>query len=159
MERYPILFGRHELIEGNGFIARVEVSGRTLLSSEDGEEYWAEGINPGGFAGKGAGPGEALASFCEELRVVLFDIALDAPDFAAFKTRVQRFFWETNKPALREWEAAVNDVRDGKVSADWLIQRPADSPRSVNVVLVQQPNAVNNQEGDGAAIAVPPIAA
>ena len=81
MERYPILFGRRELIEGNGFIAGVEVNGRALLSNEDGE-YWAEGINPGGFASKGAGPGEALASFCEELRVVLFDIALGASDWA-----------------------------------------------------------------------------
>jgi len=158
MERYPILFGRHELIEGNGFIARVEVHGRALLSNED-DEYWAEGINPGGFAAKGAGPGDALAAFCEELRVVLFDIALGASDFAAFKTEVERFFWQTNQPALHDWEAAVNDVRDGKVSADWLIQKPADSPRSVNVVLVRQPKAVNNQEADGAAIAVPPKAA
>lgn len=159
MERYPILFGRHELIEGNGFIARVEVSGRALLSREDGEEFWVEGINPGGFAGKGASPGEALASFCEELRVVLFDIALETSDFDAFKAEVERFFQETNQPALLDWEAAVNDVRDKKVSSDWLIQRPADSPRGVNVVLVRTPNAINNQEGDGAAIAVPPKAA
>lgn len=91
--------------------------------------------------------------------MVLFDIALETSDFAAFKTEVERFFWETNEPALRDWEAAVNDVRDGKVSADWLIQRPADSPRGVNVVLVRQPQAVNNQEGEGAAIAVPSKAA
>lgn len=151
MERYPILFGRHELIEGNGFIARVSINGRALLSSED-EEYWVEGVNPGGFAAKGTSPSEALAAFCEELRVVLFDIALDAPDFGSFKAEVERFFWETNQTALREWDSAVTEVRAGKVSADWLIKKPADSPRGVNVVLISQPQAANNQEG-GAAIA------
>jgi hypothetical protein len=151
MERYPILFGRHELIEGDGFIARVSINGRALLSNED-EEYWVEGVNPGGFAAKGTSPSEALAAFCEELRVVLFDIALDASDFGSFKAEVESFFGETNQTALREWDSAVTEVRAGKVSADWLIKRPADSPRGVNVVLISQPQAANNQEG-GVAIA------
>lgn len=55
MTHYPLLFARHELIEGNGFIARVAVSGRALLSEEDGE-FWVEGINPGGFSAKGQSP-------------------------------------------------------------------------------------------------------
>jgi hypothetical protein len=49
MPHYPLLFGRRELVEGNGFIARVIVSGRPLLTEEDGES-WVEGINPGGFS-------------------------------------------------------------------------------------------------------------
>ena len=39
MTHYPLLFGRRELLEGNGFIARVSVSGRALLADEDGE-FW-----------------------------------------------------------------------------------------------------------------------
>jgi hypothetical protein len=45
MTHYPLLFGRREKVEGNGFIARVAVAGRVLLTDEDGE-FWVEGINP-----------------------------------------------------------------------------------------------------------------
>ena len=149
MERYPILFGRHELIEGDGFIARVEVDGRALLSRED-EEYWIEGVNPGGFAAKGTGPSDALAAFCVEFRLALFDIALSAADFGAFKAEMERFFHATNKVALQEWDAAVAEVREGKIDAEWLDKRPADTPLRVHVVEIRQPKAVHNQEGAAA---------
>jgi hypothetical protein len=149
MERYPILFGRRELIEGNGFIAGVEVAGRALLSNEDGE-YWVEGINPGGFAAKGAGPGEALAALCVEFRLVLFDIAVEAVDFSSFKEAVEKFFHATNQVALQEWNEAVAEVRNGKINADWLDKRPAESPLGINVVQISQPKASHNQEGAAA---------
>jgi hypothetical protein len=74
MTRYPLLFGRRELVEGDGFVARVAVSGRALLTDEDGE-FWVEGVNPGGFAASGKSPAEALAEFSTEFRTILFDIA------------------------------------------------------------------------------------
>ena len=151
MERYPILFSRRELIEGNGFIAAVGVSGRALLFDENGES-WVEGVNPGGFAAKGASPSEALAAFCEEFRLVLFDIASEAGAFESFKAEVEEFFHETNETALREWEMAVSEVRQGKVTVDWLDRRPAESPLTIDVVKIRHPKAANNQEG-GAAIA------
>jgi hypothetical protein len=144
--RYPLLFGRRELVEGDGFIAGVAVSGRALLTQED-EEYWAEGINPGGFSAKGESPGEALAAFSEEFRIVLFDIASSTSDFGAFKVEVERFFNDTNEVALREWESAVAEVRQGKITVDWLTMRPADSPLNVEVVLIDHPKAANNEEG------------
>ncbi len=150
MERYPILFGRRELIEGNGFVAGVDVNGRALLVKDGDEEYWVEGVNPGGFAARGASPSEALAAFCDEHRVVLFDIASEAGDFSEFKAGVERFFQETNETALQDWNAAVAEVREGKITADWLDKRPAESPRGVEVVRVNHPNAANNQEGRAA---------
>ena len=107
MKYYPLLFGRRELVEGNGFVARVAVTGRALLSEESENEFWVEGINPGGIAGKGQNPSEAVADFCVAFRAVLFDIASDAESFQAFHDEVQRFFQETNAPALREWEAST----------------------------------------------------
>jgi hypothetical protein len=111
---YPLLFGCRELVEGNGFIARVAVSGRALLSDEDGEA-WVEGINPGGFSAKGKSPSEALAEFRSEFRAVLFDIVSGAGSFQDFHDEVQRFFDETNAPALRDWERAVQQVRAGRL--------------------------------------------
>lgn len=149
MTRYPLLFGRRELVEGNGFIAGVAVSGRALLSEEDGE-YWVEGVNPGGFAASGDSPNEALARFCDELRAILFDIVADVPTFEAFKEEVERFFHETSEPARVEWEQAVQEVRQGRVAADWLAKRPADTPLRLEVSRIERPQAANNQEGEAA---------
>ena len=139
MTEYPLLFGRRELVEGNGFVARVAVSGRALLVDEDGE-FWVEGTNPGGFAASGKSPTEALAEFGSAFRAVLFDIASDAGTFRDFRDEVQRFFEETNVPASREWEEAVRRVKAGQLEADWLSKRPADTKLGVEVV---QPAAGN----------------
>ncbi|HKI00449.1 MAG TPA: hypothetical protein VKK31_00570 [Thermoanaerobaculia bacterium] len=106
MTNYPLLFGRHELVEGNGFIARVAVSGRALMTDEEGE-FWVEGVNPGGFAASGQSPNEALAEFSTAFRMVLLDIAADVRSFEDFNSEVRKFFAETSEPALREWEEAV----------------------------------------------------
>ncbi len=119
MTRYPLLFARRELVEGNGFVARVAVSGRALLTDEDGD-FWADGINPGGFAANGKSPSEALAELGSAFRAILFDIASDAESFGDFRAGVQKFFEETNAPALREWEEAVQQVKSGKLNAEWL---------------------------------------
>jgi hypothetical protein len=149
MTRYPILFGRRELVEGNGFIAGVIVDGRALLTEEDGE-FWVEGINPGGFAAAGDSRHEALAAFCTELKTILFDIASDALSFEEFRASVEQFFNETSVMALKEWEEAVQEVRAGKVESDWLVKRPAESPLGIEVVLVRQPQAGNDREGEAA---------
>lgn len=147
MTRYPLLFGRRELIEGNGFIAAVAVNGRALLAEED-DEFWVEGVNPGGFAANGGSPSEALAEFNSAFRSVLFDIAAEAPDFEEFRAEVERFFAETNEPVAREWAEAVAQVRAGQVTADWLDKRPADSKTGIEVVLIERPAAANNQLGE-----------
>lgn len=149
MTRYPLLFSRRELVEGNGFVARVAVSGRALLTEEDGE-VWVEGVNPGGFAAGGKSPGEALAEFSSAFRSILFDIAADADRFEDFRDEIQKFFQETSPPGLREWEEAVQEVRAGRISAEWLKKRPAESKLGVEVVEVSVPVATNNELGDAA---------
>jgi hypothetical protein len=149
MTYYPLLFGRRELVEGNGFIARVAVSGRALLSDGDGE-VWVEGVNPGGFSAKGQSPGEAIAEFCSAFRAVLFDIASDAGSFREFHDGVQEFFEETNVPALREWEDAVRQVKAGQLDAEWLNKRPAETRLGIEVTEVSRPVASNNELGEAA---------
>jgi predicted RNase H-like HicB family nuclease len=149
MTCYPLLFARRELVEGNGFVARIAVSGRALLTDEEGE-FWVEGVNPGGFAASGKSPSEALAEFGTAFRAVLFDVATDAESFEEFRTEVQRFFEETSVPALGEWEAAVQQVRAGRLHAEWLAKRPADTKLGIEVVEVSQPAATNNELGEAA---------
>jgi hypothetical protein len=148
MTHYPLLFARREKVEGNGFMARVAVSGRVLLTEEDGE-FWVEGINPGGLAATGKSANEALAQFCLDFLAVLFDIASDAKDFEGFRGEVERFFNDTSGPALKEWEEAVRQVKAGEVDADWLTKKPAESTTlGVDVTLFSQPAATNNDLGE-----------
>ncbi|HTG32522.1 MAG TPA: hypothetical protein VLB76_06285 [Thermoanaerobaculia bacterium] len=147
MTNYPLLFGRREKVEGNGFIARVAVSGRVLLTDEDGE-FWVEGVNPGGLAATGNSASEALAQFCQDFLAVLFDIASEAEDFDHFRDQVGKFFSETSAPALEDWEEAVRQVRAGQVDADWLTKKSAETRLGVEVTLFSQPAATNNDLGD-----------
>jgi hypothetical protein len=147
MTHYPLLFARREKVEGNGFIARVAVSGRVLLTDEDGE-FWVEGINPGGIAASGSSANEALAQFCLDFLAVLFDIASDARNFDHFREQVQRFFNDASEPALKEWEEAVQQVKAGRVDADWLTKRPAETRLGVEVTLFSHPAAANNDLGE-----------
>lgn len=147
--RYPLLFGLRELVEGNGFIARVAVSGRALLSEDEGE-VWLEGINPGGFAAKGQNPSEAVAEFCSAFRAVLFDIASDATTFQNFRDEAQRFFDDTNTAALRDWQEAVERVRAGQIEVDWLIKKPAETRLGIEVTEVSRPEATNNELSEAA---------
>jgi hypothetical protein len=57
----------------------------------------------------------------------LFDIASDTDSFEAFRREVEAFFDNAGETPLREWNEAVEDVRAGRLDADWLVRRPADS--------------------------------
>ena len=153
MTRYPILFGFRDLVAGSGFVATIATEGRALLADEGEEGFWMFGVNPGGIAGSGNTPVEAQTDFRQRYKSVLFDIASASRDFEEFKATVGRFFHEVNKPTAKEWDAAVQEVREGKVSADWLLTAKADSPRHVEVVEVQEPAAAVNALDEQPAIA------
>ncbi|HYN22386.1 MAG TPA: hypothetical protein VE078_15605 [Thermoanaerobaculia bacterium] len=137
------------MVEGNGFVAGVIIAGRALVIEEEGR-FWVEGVNPGGFSAGGDSRQGALFELGSELRAVLFDFAADSGSFEEFRASVEQFFHETSAMVLKEWEEAVEEIRAGKVTADWLKTRPADSPLSVVVVLVRKPQAHNNRESEAA---------
>jgi hypothetical protein len=153
MKRYPILFGLRDLIEGNGYLAAVATDGRALLHEEDDGSVWVEAVNPGGFAGTGNNPAEALESFRREYKAALYDMAEEARSCDDFRARVQAFFENQGEIPARDWAEAVEDVRKGRVEADWMNRRPADSALGVRVFEVEQPSARHNLLEVGAALA------
>lgn len=138
MTQYPLLFGFRDLVAGNGFVAGVDLHGRALLVDE-GDGFWMYGVDPGGVAAGGSTPGEAQAEFRAAYRSVLFDIAAEAETFSDFERQVKQFVADRNEPTFSEWEAAVNEVRHGRVDADWLPKRKAESRVGVEVVLLEHP--------------------
>jgi hypothetical protein len=150
MTHYPILFSRRDLVEARHFTAGVIVAGRILVSNEN-DEFWAEGVNPGGLAAEGTSPETALMALCASYHEVLLDIAEDEPSFDGFKKAVERFFNDTNMTALKEWEEAVLQVRAGKLTMPSMGKRPSESPTGVKVLLLEG-NARDTKDEVGDAV-------
>jgi hypothetical protein len=140
----PLVFGYRDLIEGEGFVAVVEVYGRALLVQGD-EEIWMNGVNPGGLAGGGGTRREALFDFRSGYQSVLFDLAEAAADFTDFQHRVEAFFHQTNRPNEADWTRALEQVRAGKIEVDWLAKElEAEKKLRIDVHLIHQPTAREN---------------
>ena len=142
MKRYPLLFAYKDLIAGQGFLASVAIAGRALIC-EDEEGCWMYGIQPGGICADGDSQKEAAAGFRSLYQAALYDMAAEAPAFAAFRQESQRFFEDEDRLLAKEWWEAVAAVRQGDLKSDWLSRRPAGSPRSIEVVQI----AVGVEEG------------
>lgn len=154
MSRYPIVFGLRDVIQGRGFLAGVAVDGRALLHEEPDGSIWIEGVNPGGFSETGTSFTEALASFRRAYSAILFDIAAEAATFADFREQVEIFFHDGAARVIEDWERAVEDVRAGKVTAEWLTRKPAREARlEIRVEEIRQPSADNNEVEPGPALA------
>jgi hypothetical protein len=147
MKYYPILFSRRDTVEAQHFTADVIVAGRALVQDEDGE-FWAEGVNPGGWAAEGETATAAMRALCASYRQILDDIAEDEPSFEGFKKAVERFFADTNMVALEDWDKAVAEVRAGRLSlGDEMGKRPSESPLGIFVLLLED-KAKNEEVGD-----------
>ncbi len=140
MNQYPLLFTFQDKISGQGFLASVAVHGRGL-AVEEANGWWMYGVEPGDLAAGGATFAEAQRELRKTFTTILFDIAEDAKDFKAFKVEVGRFFKGINRPTEKEWQAAVLEVRAGKITAEAISKdlptKPANSPRSVQVKLLR----------------------
>lgn len=71
MKRYSLVFALRNLIQGDGFLAGADMEGSALVHEEGHSYIWIEGINPGGFAGTGRNPAEALKSFRRDYKAAL----------------------------------------------------------------------------------------
>jgi len=140
----PLLFTLTEKIEGDGFIADVEMRGRTLLVEEDGE-IWMYGVQPGGIAAGGENEDAAYLEFRQTLKAVFFDISIDSADFRSFKRKIKKFFEEVSKPTEEEWWKAVGDVRKGLVKAEGIPRLNANTDKPfLNVERIKTPKAKHN---------------
>lgn len=142
MDRIPLFFNRRLLVAGRGFIAQVAIEGRCILELTDEGFVSFLGVNPGAVAGQGDSRGEAYHDLLENVRLVLIDLANEAPGFERFKDLVERFVLETNRPFEAAWRAAVEDVHAGKVDhSDYPRAVDAARPPSVTVELLAEQRA------------------
>lgn len=99
-------------ISGNGFLARITMSGRTLMRLEDGE-WWMYGVQPAAIAASGENIDEAFRNFRASYKQILMDIAQESRTFKDFETQVIKFFEENDadNEDERSWEEALGTIR------------------------------------------------
>jgi len=102
-----------DAITGNGFAARITMSGRALMRQEEGA-WWMYGVRPAALAASGENINEAFQRFRTAYWQVLADIAAESTSFEEFEGDVERFFEENDADNEDErlWEAALATIRD-----------------------------------------------
>lgn len=115
LKEHPIMITLQDTISGNGFLARITLSGRTLMRQEDDGKWWMYGVHPAAIAESGSNIDESFLRFRQAYEGVLFDIAKESNDFAEFRNEVERFFNEGDADE-QAWEHALRAVRDGNIT-------------------------------------------
>ena len=133
MTRYPIVFTYREIIVGNGFVAIVETTGRCLMEDFGDNDVWVTGVHPSGFSAGADDQQSASEAFQREHRVALLDMAHEAPDFDSFQAMVRDFHAQESEIGEVEWWDAVQQVRAGRITSDWLQKVSADTEPSFRV--------------------------
>ena len=128
LKDHPILITLQDTISGDGFLARITVSGQTLIRREEDGKWWMYGVRPAAIAESGGTVDEAFLRFRQAHTEVLVDIVQVSKSFDEFRSEVERFFNQTDVDELA-WENALKTVRDGNfVPPEAFSKLPRQSP-------------------------------
>ncbi|MFZ4738017.1 MAG: hypothetical protein ACOYM9_18820 [Bradymonadia bacterium] len=135
------------MVIGNQFVSAVLVDGRVTAELAEGE-VWLYGVYPGAIAETGADLPSAFANLREAIRKVLIDFATQRPDFADFRTEVERFFHETSPDSVAEWDEARLQIRAGREHFGALPQDTSNRTPKVEVAELRLRPEANPVVGD-----------
>jgi hypothetical protein len=125
---HPLLFTFRDVVSGDGFLAGITLSGRILMTEEDGK-WWVFGVRPGAIAESGESPQDVMVRFRSRYKEVLFDIASECRAFVDFKGEVERFFYEPDLEEERRWDNALINIRaEDPVPPSPLSDLPKETP-------------------------------
>jgi hypothetical protein len=129
VQEHPIMITLQDTISGDGYLAKVTMSGRTLMRQDDGK-WWMYGVRPAAIAESGCTVDEAFLRFRQAHKEVLFDIAQDSKSFAEFRNEVERFFNESDADE-QAWDNALQAIRRGNIAPpDPFSKLPRQSPEA-----------------------------
>ncbi len=114
VQEHPIMITLQDTISGDGFLAKITMSGRTLMR-QDGGKWWMYGVRPAAIAESGCTIDEAFLRFRQTYKEVLFDIAQDSKSYDEFRAEVERFFNESDADE-QAWENALRAIRSANVA-------------------------------------------
>lgn len=128
LKDHPILITLQDTISGDGFLARITVSGRTLMRHEEDGKWWMYGVRPAAIAESGSTVDEAFFRFRQAHSQVLLDMVLESKNFDEFRAEAERFFNETDVDE-QAWESSLKAVRDQHIAPpEAFAKLPRQSP-------------------------------
>lgn len=141
LKQHPIMITLQDTVTGDGFLARITLSGRALMRQEDDGKWWMYGVRPAGIAASGNNIDEAFLRFRARYKDILFDIAQENRSFEDFEAEVERFFAEgdSDNEDEQSWEHALTAIRSGACQAppapfaDLPRRSPEANPSFINV--------------------------
>ncbi len=130
LKNHPILITLQDTISGEGFLARITLSGRTLMRQEQDGKWWMYGVRPAAIAESGGTIDEAFLRFRQAHTHALLDMVTESKNFDEFRAEVERFFNEIDVDE-QAWEESLKAVRDGHISPPEPFSKlPRQSPDS-----------------------------
>ena len=108
----------------------------SMVREEDG--WWLYGAEPGVLAEDGENPHEAHLKFAASFKVLLFDIAANAPTFERFQEEVVQMFSQVNEPEAVRWNEALNAARSGRLPLEdpYLQSLPKKPPAPFGIIVM-----------------------
>jgi hypothetical protein len=117
MADYPVMFTVRDTVSGSGFLAGVTLTGRAIMTQEDGK-WWVLGVRPP-IAESGEMPQEAFLRFRNSYKnVLLFDFAESSEKYENFREAVEAFYHQAEREEEDRWSKAFRALRSGDVKAD-----------------------------------------
>jgi len=117
MADYPVMFTVRDTVSGNGFLAGVTLTGRAIITQEDGK-WWVYGVRPGAIAESGSTPEEAFLRFRNRYKNVLFDFASSSDEYDGFRKFVEEFYHQPDADEEARWMAAYRALHSGEVKPE-----------------------------------------
>jgi hypothetical protein len=138
MANYPLMFKLRDVINGEGYLAGVTLTGRALAVKEDDGNWWLYGVRPAAIADYGSTPQEAFHKLRDRYKNLLFDIAEEAASFDEFKAQVEKFYEQPSPEEEGRWSEAFRAIRSGqRIEAPFdslTKERPDKWPTGVSIV-------------------------
>jgi hypothetical protein len=130
VQEHPIMITLQDTVSGDGFLAKITLSGRTLMRKEDDGKWWMYGVRPAAIAESGHTIDEAFLRFRQAYKEVLFDVAQESKSFNEFRSEVERFFNEKDGDG-ELWEASLRTIRNEHIApSEPFSKLPRESPES-----------------------------
>lgn len=133
LKDHPLMITLQDTVSGDGFLARITLSGRALMRKEDDDKWWMYGVRPAGIAESGSAIEETFLRFRNRYKETLLDIAQESQTFDSFKAEVERFFNEpdADDEDARLWENALAAIRTDNITLPEPFSKfPRESPES-----------------------------
>jgi hypothetical protein len=129
MTDYPVMFTVRDTVSGNGFLAGVTLTGRAVITREDGK-WWVYGVRPAPIAESGETPQEAFLRFRNTYKNVLFDFAECSAKYENFREVVEQFYHQPDQEEEKRWVTAFRALRSGEVKPEppFFSELPKEDP-------------------------------